>query len=78
MYLYICFLYIYLCTILAEANTEITLTCVVCLDVDTVSVVLRPCNHQCICETCWNILRQDKPICPMCRQTVISTLIIGH
>lgn len=61
---------------LDEENTEINLTCVICLEVDSATVVLRPCNHQCVCKTCWNVLKEKQPLCPMCRSVVISTLII--
>ena len=40
-------------------------SCVVCLDKEK-TILLRPCNHLCICESCMGAVQT----CPLCRQNI--------
>ena len=42
--------------------------CVVCLS-NSRNVLLRPCNHFCLCETCWE---NGITECPLCRTAVVT------
>jgi hypothetical protein len=42
--------------------------CVVCLDAEP-AVVLVPCGHLCLCQSCADLLRA--PQCPICRAAVL-------
>ena len=44
-------------------------TCVICMDAP-LEVVLIPCGHMCICESC----SRQIVVCPMCRKTVEDTV----
>jgi hypothetical protein len=47
-----------------------TTTCVLCCDLPP-RVVLRPCNHAQFCKQCvLRILREDNPVCPICRRAL--------
>eukprot|EP00747_Dinoflagellata_sp_TGD_P171515 gnl/TRDRNA2_/TRDRNA2_205806_c0_seq1.p1 gnl/TRDRNA2_/TRDRNA2_205806_c0~~gnl/TRDRNA2_/TRDRNA2_205806_c0_seq1.p1 ORF type:complete len:297 (+),score=49.70 gnl/TRDRNA2_/TRDRNA2_205806_c0_seq1:49-939(+) len=46
-------------------RTQTATRCVVCLDRAKI-LLLRPCNHLCLCETCGGIVQH----CPLCRQAV--------
>ena len=51
--------------------------CVVCLD-PAPAIVLLPCGHQCICETCCAADKvQVGAHCPICRQTVETRELAG-
>lgn len=43
--------------------------CVVCLDRQK-SLLLRPCNHMCLCEACGNSVQE----CPLCRKTIVERI----
>jgi len=43
--------------------------CVVCQDNEKCIMIL-PCRHLCICETCQEPLRQIRNTCPICRKGV--------
>lgn len=47
--------------------------CIVC-DNAIINIVLLPCNHVCLCETCCNLLlsHQSSRNCPVCRGVVAS------
>lgn len=53
----------------AVFKEEPKLLCSICLD-NPVILLLEPCNHICMCETCYNSLVSKE--CPICR-TKIST-----
>lgn len=44
-------------------------TCVCCMDMPA-KVVLVPCGHMCVCESCGVDLKRRRMACPMCRSTV--------
>ncbi|CAH6419329.1 Hypothetical protein HVR_LOCUS533 [uncultured virus] len=55
--------------------------CVACQDVIS-DVVFKPCNHQCVCVGCFNILQSrtaNKMVteisCPICRSQLVSAVI---
>ena len=47
--------------------------CVVCQDLKR-EVILKPCNHYCLCHECSRALRE----CPICKRRVRNTEIIYH
>lgn len=46
--------------------------CVVCLTTDEVLVAFDPCGHRCMCQGCFNKLKEKK--CPLCRCKIEETL----
>ena len=68
-----------------RCNTELTRRhtaakegelCVICCDKKK-NVVLLPCKHLCICESCEEGLKQQpKPSCPMCRCLIKDTMCV--
>lgn len=53
------------------ANLE-RLLCSVCIS-DVRAVLLRPCNHICLCETCFRVVKNSgQPRCPVCRAAIKS------
>lgn len=44
--------------------------CSVCYD-DTITLLLEPCNHICICELCYNSLIAKQ--CPICKTQILTT-----
>lgn len=63
---------------LHQANEELSLErdkslCVVCLDGNR-EVLLKPCNHYCLCSSCSEGLRE----CPMCKKRIQKTEKIFH
>ena len=63
---------------LHQANEELSLErdkslCVVCLDVNR-EVLLKPCNHYCVCSSCSNGLGE----CPLCMKRIQKTEKIFH
>ena len=63
---------------LFEANEELNKekdksVCVVCLD-NKRDVVLKPCNHFCLCSDCSKVLKE----CPMCKKKIRKKEKIFH
>lgn len=50
-------------------RTQAAHSCAVCLERQK-TVLLRPCNHMCLCETCSDSVRE----CPLCRQAIIERI----
>jgi hypothetical protein len=50
-------------------------TCLNCL-INKAIIVLDPCGHKCICETCFNVInsRHIKK-CPICRQNIVGKIV---
>lgn len=46
------------------------LECCVCLS-DTKNILLQPCNHLCVCESCKPNVGEE---CPICRTIIQSTI----
>ncbi len=52
----------------SSAHTAQRGQCVVCMDSDS-DMVMKPCNHLCMCANCWITYKRDTDIkCPMCRE----------
>lgn len=47
--------------------------CVVCHD-HFKCVILLPCRHFCLCQSCVQVIQQTDPSCPLCRHYVIDSL----
>ena len=49
-------------------------TCVLCL-INKATIVLDPCRHKCVCETCFNdiYLRYEKK-CPICQENFVGKI----
>lgn len=47
--------------------------CVICQD-RTKCIILLPCRHFCLCQTCMETLAQDYAMCPICRREVVDSL----
>ena len=63
---------------LHQANEQLSMEidkslCVICLD-NTRELVLKPCNHYCLCSSCSNGLTE----CPLCLKKIHSTEKIFH
>ena len=56
-------------------DLEDTVNCVVCFDAPR-AVVLQPCAHFCLCQTCANDPRTLADGCPMCRREVKATMVV--
>ena len=56
-------------------DLEDTVNCVVCFDAPR-AVVLKPCAHFCLCQTCANDPRTLADGCPMCKSAVESTMVV--
>ena len=56
-----------------DTNNNITLKCVVCFDELVRLVLLKPCNHICMCEICTARIKNGRNICPICRTDIFST-----
>lgn len=54
-------------TALKEKNK---ILCSICYD-SSISLLLEPCNHICICELCYNSLVTNN--CPICKKEILST-----
>jgi hypothetical protein len=54
-------------TALKERNK---ILCSICYD-SSISLLLEPCNHICICELCYNLLVTNN--CPICKKEILST-----
>lgn len=44
-------------------------TCVICKDRKK-NVLIIPCNHVCLCLSCYDELRQNQNTCPICREII--------
>ncbi|XP_057365035.1 uncharacterized protein LOC130685728 [Daphnia carinata] len=47
--------------------------CVICHD-HFKCVILLPCRHFCLCQTCVDTIQESNPICPLCRHFVTHSL----
>ena len=47
--------------------------CAVCLRAER-STLLLPCRHRCLCEGCAASVRQTSGRCPLCRETIESSM----
>ena len=57
-----------------NSSHESTISCIVCLD-EPKQVLLLPCKHLCVCNSCAVILQQQPPfLCPICRASVEDTM----
>lgn len=54
-------------------NIRDKIICVVCLSNER-NVLIKPCNHVCVCNSCLDILKEKK--CPMCRTDISNTEIV--
>ena len=54
-----------------NVNDAIHLLCIICVE-RSKCVVLRPCNHLCLCEECEPRLLHR--VCPICRRQVVGTM----
>ena len=53
-----------------EQRAETANECCMCLE-KTKNIVLVPCNHLCVCESCAeDLMKNPKASCPLCRATV--------
>ena len=61
--------------ILGSNPSQDDMLCVVCLDRNK-CILIRPCNHLCICKECCNQLKgmNRRMKCPLCNQDVNSTI----
>ena len=50
--------------------------CVVCLDARA-EVMLLPCKHTILCQTCAELVREGGKTCPMCRTAVEGEVLVG-
>jgi len=56
----------------AEASPTEENSCIVCLDRPKTHAFM-PCGHRCVCETCGEAVRAQRPSeCPVCRQSIHS------
>eukprot|EP00758_Cryptobia_borreli_P009407 Tbor_TRINITY_DN5477_c0_g6::TRINITY_DN5477_c0_g6_i1::g.25434::m.25434 len=53
-----------------ETNVGDFFTCCICYD-KSVTMLLQPCNHVCLCEDCANLLTSTAS-CPLCREEIKS------
>lgn len=54
-------------------ETKESRTCIICLENEK-SVVLMPCRHMCLCETCGAMDRITQ--CPLCRKNIIHKISV--
>ena len=48
--------------------------CTICL-IDKATIILDPCRHRCVCETCFNDINSSDPkLCPMCRKNIVGKI----
>ena len=47
--------------------------CTICISKES-SVIISPCGHRCLCQECYNDMKAQLTICPICRQKVISVV----
>lgn len=47
--------------------------CVICLNDDIPLLLLDPCHHQNVCNSCYDTMHKVKNICPLCRAKITST-----
>ena len=56
-------------------DLENTINCVVCYEAPR-AVVLQPCAHFCLCQTCVSDPRTLAHGCPMCRSAVQANMVV--
>jgi Zinc finger, C3HC4 type (RING finger) len=49
---------------------ENKILCSICYD-STITLLLEPCNHICICQLCYNSLISND--CPICKTKILAT-----
>ncbi|KAL5236563.1 hypothetical protein ACI65C_003973 [Semiaphis heraclei] len=54
-------------------NMREIIVCVACLNEES-NVILRPCNHACLCGACYEGL--TRLVCPLCREPIIEIVVI--
>jgi hypothetical protein len=54
----------------ATQKEEHSLLCSICYD-DSISLLLEPCNHICMCDRCYKTLVKKE--CPVCKTEIFST-----
>ncbi|VDL82509.1 unnamed protein product [Nippostrongylus brasiliensis] len=60
----------------AEKANDERIQCCICLFREK-SVLLRPCNHLCLCDVCFNaVMSEGPPLCPVCRTTIESHISV--
>lgn len=57
-------------TATATQKEEHSLLCSICYD-DSISLLLEPCNHICMCDRCYKTLVKKE--CPVCKTEISST-----
>ena len=55
-----------------NTNNNNTRECSVCFGKLIREVLLRPCNHICMCETCTARIQNGNNLCPICRTPIFS------
>ena len=56
----------------SKQPVNIEKTCCVC-NMNQIEMIVLPCSHMCLCESCSNKYIKSKNDCPMCRK-VITTI----
>ncbi|CAH0387614.1 unnamed protein product [Bemisia tabaci] len=49
--------------------------CVVCQDKGK-NVILMPCRHLCLCQSCWDVIKHQGKKCPICRRFVRKVISV--
>ena len=57
-------------TATATQKEQHSLLCSICYD-DSISLLLEPCNHICMCQACYNSLVKKE--CPVCKTEISAT-----
>lgn len=53
-----------------SARSDAMPLCVICSE-NVRDVIIKPCSHVALCETCARTLRRSRaPVCPICRKTI--------
>ena len=47
--------------------------CTICLSKES-SVIISPCGHRCLCLECYNDMKAQLKICPICRKNIICVV----
>lgn len=51
--------------------------CIVCND-NTKDILIRPCGHKVLCQTCFKKLLEQKQECPMCRRKIKKAYLTAY
>ena len=52
-------------------NGYITQQCIICYSEDR-EMILKPCNHICVCQNCCKRIIQESNKCPFCQNQIIQ------